>query len=183
VAVNGASGAGKTTFSAQLARCLGVAHIELDALHHGPNWTEATAEELTARVIEAMAANPHGWVIDGDYYRKIGSLVNDAADTIVWLDPPLVVMLWRLACRTTSRIIGRVELWNGNRESLRAAVFGRDSLFLWAIRSHVRHRREWPRMLGSHPGLVRLRSRRQTRGWLHEQCAQAGVECSGRGAF
>ena len=37
-----ASGNGKTTVGRQLARRLGVPFVELDALHHGPNWTEAT---------------------------------------------------------------------------------------------------------------------------------------------
>ena len=64
-------------------------YVELDALHHGPNWTEATAEELRARVREAMDAAPDGWVIDGNYEAKLGDTLIGAADTIVWLDLPL----------------------------------------------------------------------------------------------
>ena len=48
--VKGTSGAGKSTFGAELARRLGLAYVELDALHHGPNWSEPTAEEFRARV-------------------------------------------------------------------------------------------------------------------------------------
>jgi adenylate kinase family enzyme len=175
VSVQGASGAGKTEFAARLAGCLGVPHIELDALHHGPNWTEATSAELTASVSQAMAANPAGWVIDGNYHRKIGTLVSDAADTVVWLDPPLPVLLWRLWRRTSVRIVGRVELWNGNRESWRGAFWGRESLFAWTIRSYFRHRRDWPSLLGGHPGLVRLRSSRLTKQWLSAQCVNPGA--------
>jgi hypothetical protein len=53
------------SFAAELARRLSVSHIELDALHHGPNWSEPSADEFRVRVRAAMAANPHGWVIDG----------------------------------------------------------------------------------------------------------------------
>src|SRR5262249_18611627 len=39
VVVIGTSGAGKTTFAGRLASRLGTAHIELDALHWGHDWT------------------------------------------------------------------------------------------------------------------------------------------------
>jgi hypothetical protein len=169
IAVKGTSGAGKTTFAAALADRLHVAHVELDALHHGPNWTAASAEVFAARVRAAIDANPDGWVIDGNYERKLETLVIDAADTVVWLDLPLHTLLLRLYRRTSSRIRGNVELWNGNRESWRTALGGRNSLFVWAVRSFFRHRREWPRWLGAHPGFVRLRSAEDARRWIDAQ--------------
>ena len=51
----GGSCVGKTTVSRRLAAALGVPHIELDALHHGPNWQEASAVELRAKVEAALA--------------------------------------------------------------------------------------------------------------------------------
>ena len=180
VAVKGTSGSGKSTFGAELARRLGVSYVELDALHHGPNWAEPTADEFRARVSAVMAAHPDGWVIDGSYERKLGRRVIDAADTVVWLDMPLGLILQRLLQRTLYRIRNRVELWNGNRETFRSVFLGRDSLFVWAIRSHVRHRREWPRTLGSHPGLVRLRSPAEVRRWLAQvpQSSKASASSS-----
>ena len=44
--VASASGSGKTTLGRELALRLDVPFHELDALNHGPGWTEATAEEL-----------------------------------------------------------------------------------------------------------------------------------------
>ena len=85
-----------------------------------------------------------GWVIDGVYRRKLGNLVLEAADVVVWLDLPIRVWLPRLVRRTGRRLVGREEIWNGNRESLRTAVWGRDSLFGYALRSHFARRREWP---------------------------------------
>src|SRR4030081_2527855 len=133
--VKGGSGAGKTTFAAALADRLAVPHIELDALHHGPNWSQPTAGGFCARARAAMESSPGGWVIDGNYERKLGSLVIDAADTIIWLDLPLHTLLRRLWWRTSSRIRDNVELWNGNRESWRTALWGGESLFVWTIRS------------------------------------------------
>jgi adenylate kinase family enzyme len=173
--VRGASGSGKTTLAAELARRLGVAHVELDGLHHGPNWSEPTDAEFRARVQAAMDANPDGWVIDGNYERKLERLVTDAADTIVWLDLPLALLLGRLWRRTVQRINGNLELWNGNRESWRGAFWGRDALFPWTIRAHMRHRREWPQRFAGHPGLVRLRSPEAVRRWLSSSTRPGGI--------
>lgn len=158
IAVLGASGNGKSTVGRQLAVIHDVPYIELDALHHGPNWTEASAEELTERVVAALDARD-GWVVDGNYGRKIGDVVLERADLAVWLDQPLRLILLRIWRRSWRRIRDDVELWNENKEKLRYMP----SLFSWTIRSHRRHRRTEPERLSHHSRLrwVRLRSPRE----------------------
>jgi len=158
-----ASASGKTTLGRRLAERLGVPFVELDALHHGPGWTEATAEELRAKVEPILATD--GWVIDGGYRGKIGTIVQDAADTIVWLDLPRRVWLPRLLRRTVVRVVRREELWNGNRESLRTALWGRDGLILFSLRQVRRRRREYPARYAPDK-LVRLRTPREVDRWL-----------------
>ena len=165
--VKGTSGSGKSTFARELAERLGVPYVELDALHHGPNWSEPTAEEFRARVCEAMDAAPDGWVIDGNYEGKLGNTLIGAADTIVWLDLPLGTKLRRVWRRTRHRIRDDVELWSGNKETWRNALWGRESLFVWMIRGHFRHRRTWPALYAGDPRFVRLRSVGEARAWLN----------------
>jgi adenylate kinase family enzyme len=169
VNVKGISCSGKTTLSRELAERLSVPYLELDAINHGPNWTEASGEELQSRVREFMAETPHGWVIDGNYEWKLGDLVLEAADRIVWLDPPLRVALRRLWRRTYTRVRNDVELWSGNRETWRGVLWGWDALFVWTLRSWIRHRREWPRKFAGDSRVVRLRSVGQARRWLKQQ--------------
>ena len=170
VNVKGISGSGKTTFGRELAARLGVPYLELDAVHHiGPNWTEASTEELQEAVRDFLARAPDGWVIDGNYESELGDLVVAQADLIVWLDPPLRVALRRLWRRTIHRIRADVELWGGNRETWRGAFFGLESLFVWTLRSWVRHRRTWPRRFAEDPRVVRLRSDAEARRWLERQ--------------
>ena len=158
-----ASGNGKTTLGKELARRLGVPFHEMDALNHGPDWTEATPDELRARVEPLVAGD--AWVIDGDYRGKLGDLVLRAADTVVWLDLPLRVWLPRLVRRTARRYVRREELWNGNRETLRGALWGRDALIAFALRSHFRRRRHYPTQLAPYR-VVRLRSPEEVERWL-----------------
>jgi adenylate kinase family enzyme len=169
VIVASASASGKTTLANELARRLGAPCHELDALNHGPGWTEAAPEELRAAV-EPLVAGER-WVIDGAYRGKLGDLVLAAADTVVWLDLPMHTWLPRLLRRTTIRIIRREELWNGNRETLRGALWGRDALVPFALRNYPRRRRVYPAELASYP-VVRLRSTAAVERWLAQLPAQ-----------
>ena len=158
-----ASCSGKTTLGRELARRLDVPFVELDALHHGPNWTEATAEELRAKVEPLVGCE--AWVIDGGYWGKLGDLVIGNADLVVWLDLPIRIWLPRLLRRTVRRVLRREELWNGNRETLRNVFFSRNSLILYALRNHPRHRRVYPDRLAPYD-VVRLRSPQEVASWL-----------------
>ena len=158
-----ASGNGKTTLGRAVAARLGVPFVELDALVHGPGWVEASDADLRGRLAPIVAATD--WVIDGTYEWKLGTLVLDAADTVVWLDLPVRVWLPRLVRRTARRLRSGEEVWNGNRESLRSAFWGRESLFAWAFRQHRARRRAWPERLAGYP-VVRLRSPAEVERWL-----------------
>ena len=158
-----ASSSGKTTLGRELARRLDAPFHELDAFNHGPGWTEATAEELRARVEPLLAEKR--WIVDGSYRGKLGDLVLDRADVVVWLDLPRRVWLPRLFRRTLSRIVRREELWSGNRETFRNAFMSRDSLLLFALRTYPRRRRLYPQELARY-NVVRLRSPREVERWL-----------------
>lgn len=158
VAVLGTSGSGKTTVGRALATRLGVPFVELDALHWGPGWTAATSAELRARVAPIVATDE--WVIDGAYRGKIGDLVLERADVVVWLDLRMRVWFPRLVRRTLRRIARREVFLNGNRETVRQAFLSRDSLLLYALRTNRSRRRRYPASLARYD-VVRLRTQRE----------------------
>jgi adenylate kinase family enzyme len=166
--VIGASGSGKSTLAMALAARLGVPWVELDGLHHGPGWAEPDPAEFRATVAHELARD--GWVVDGSYREKLGDMVPEAADTIVWLDLPLRVTVRRMLWRSARRWWQQTELWNGNRESLRGVLGGRESLLYWSIKKHRQYRRKLPADLAGpqYAGkqIVRLRSEREVRSWL-----------------
>ena len=163
----GTSGSGKTTLARRLAQRLEITHVEIDALHWGPNWTPVPREELRARVSQALSGD--AWTIDGNY-SAVRDIVWSRANTIVWLDYSLPVVMSRVTRRTIRRFVVREELWNGNRERFWEAFFSRDSIILWALSTYRRRRREYPVLFGqpqyAHLNVVHLRSPRATRQWL-----------------
>jgi adenylate kinase family enzyme len=168
IAIIGSGGAGKTTLARALSARLGLPHVELDALHWGPGWMPSSAEELRPRVAAALASE--AWVVDGNY-SQVRDLIWPRADTLIWLDYALLLVLTRLTRRTVGRIVRRERLWNENREEVRH-LLARDSIFLWVIQTHPRHRRQYPELLvrpeHAHLVVIRLRSPRETARWLRQ---------------
>lgn len=167
ILVVGTTGSGKTTMASRLAEKLDLPHSELDALNWGPDWTMRPPEEFISLVDQVSSGER--WVIDGNYSRA-REILWPRADTVVWLDYALPRVLWRLWWRTMRRGVGREELWSGNRERLHTHFFTRDSLFLWALQTYKRRRREYPELLArpehAHLKLVRLHSPSQADRWL-----------------
>lgn len=166
ISVVGTSGSGKTTLARQISQSLAISHVELDALHHEPNWTEAPIDVFRKRVEQSLSGD--SWVVDGNY-SKVRDIVWGRADTVVWLDYPLPVMMKRVVWRTLRRAITQEELWNGNRESWRI-IFSNDSMPLWVLRTYKKSRKEYPVLLSqpeySHLKVVHLHSPQATNAWL-----------------
>jgi len=169
IVVVGTTGSGKTTLASHISERLGIPHVELDAINWGPNWTMRPNDEFHSAV--DLATSGETWVVDGNYSRT-RDLLWPRADTIVWLDYPLAVVLWRLWWRTLRRTLRKEELWSGNRERFWTQFISSDSLFVWALQTYWRRRREYPVLLSApehaHLTLVHLRSPWQTNKWLKE---------------
>ena len=167
ISVIGTSGSGKTTTAGQIAQRLGIPHVELDALHWEADWTPAPLDVFCKRVAQALSGD--AWAVDGNY-SKVRDIVWNRADTVVWLDYGLPVILWQLVRRTLRRTLTQEKLWSGNRESLGRTLFSRDSILLWALQTYRRRRREYPALLDqpahAHLAVVHLRSPRATRDWV-----------------
>lgn len=173
IAVVGSTGVGKTTLAREIARRAKRPHVELDALHWDANWTPAERSLFRERAEAAVRGDT--WVTDGNY-SAVRDIVWGRADTLVWLDYPLSIILRRLVQRTIRRVVSQEELWNGNRERLRDQL-GRESLVFWALKTYEKRRREFLQALReppyAHLTLVRLRSPQETDAWLNAQFLEA----------
>ena len=169
ILILGRTGSGKTTLARELAAAIGVPHVELDALYFGPNFSTAPLPVLRDRTRTAIAGER--WVTDGNK-SAVRDLVWPRADTVIWLDYPLVVSLWRLGKRAlwrTSVLRTQAAKTAGKARLPRQFLLAAKGV-LTALRSHKGQRREYPRMFAEqenqHLTVVRLRSPRATRRWL-----------------
>jgi len=117
ILVIGSGGSGKTTFARRLAERTTLPLIHLDALYWRPGWDPTPADEWRARV-EALANEP-AWIMDGNYGGTLDIRLA-ASDTIVFLDVPRLVCLWRVVRRQLQHAgQNRAELPAGCPERLR----------------------------------------------------------------
>jgi len=167
IVVVGSSGSGKTTLARAIALRLNLPHVEIDSLNWEANWTMVTEDVLRSRLADALSGP--AWVVDGNY-GKMRDLTWGKAETLIWLELPLAVVLWRLLSRTSRRILAREELWNGNRETLRTAFFEKDNLFIHMLRTRRVHHDGYPVLLQQpefcHLKLIHFHKSSQVTAWL-----------------
>ncbi|KAJ6564531.1 hypothetical protein B0H19DRAFT_1258959 [Mycena capillaripes] len=126
-----------STVGKQLADVLGVPYIGLDPLFWKPGWQQSTNDEMRKKVEQALENAPNGWVVDGNYKSRIGTIVGDNATDIIWLDPPLTLYLPRLILRTFLRMLRlQAPCSPGCPEMATEVFFSRDSIVWWCITHH-----------------------------------------------
>lgn len=96
VLVIGPCGAGKSTAANALGGKLGLPVVHLDQLYWRPGWQDPAPEEFAARLDAALHA-PR-WIIDGNYGGSM-DLRMAHADTVIYLDFPIPLCLWRTFSR------------------------------------------------------------------------------------
>ena len=96
VLVIGSGGAGKTTFAALLGERTGLPVIHLDSLFWHAGWQETPRDEWAARVEEILKRDE--WIMDGNYGGTLERRLA-ACDTVVFLDLPRTLCLWRVVMR------------------------------------------------------------------------------------
>ncbi|GEL76767.1 topology modulation protein [Tenuibacillus multivorans] len=90
------SGVGKSTFARKLGEEMGIKVYHLDSLHWKPNWVEVSSEESAASQKEIVTQDE--WIIEGSYSSTYHIRVK-RADTIIYLELPLYVCLYRVVKR------------------------------------------------------------------------------------
>lgn len=90
------AGVGKSTFARRLGKITGAEVTHLDRLYWKPNWIEAPHEEFLAA--QEQVVQNEKWIIEGNYSGTF-AIRERAADTIIYLELPLYVCLYRVLKR------------------------------------------------------------------------------------
>ncbi len=168
IQVMGNSGSGKSTLAARLATALDAPFVELDSLNWLPGWVglnQTDPDEFERRIREATRGKR--WVAAGSYERFSRRILWPRLDTVVWLDLPLRILVWRLLRRSWRRWRSRELVWGTNQERFwpQLRIWRKhDSLLGWLITQHGRKRRNMAACMSdprwAHIRFVRLASPR-----------------------
>ncbi|HUQ34602.1 MAG TPA: DNA topology modulation protein [Pyrinomonadaceae bacterium] len=164
VLVIGPGGAGKSTFANQLGKLLDVKVLHLDKFYWHPGWVETAKAEWLKTVEELLSRD--AWIMDGNYSGTLAARYR-ACDTVIFLDMPRRICLWRVLKRALMyRKKSRPDMAEGCPEKLS----GEFILWIWNYPSRTR-----PKvlsMLESNPEekkIVRLRSPSDVKRFLARQ--------------
>lgn len=147
--VVGTSATGKSTFSRVLATKLGLHYIELDNLFWLDDWQECPDEIFFAKIEAEVSNFTQGYVIDGNYTRSIPVKWAEI-DTVIWLDLPFSVNLYRSVKRIFQRASSQKNLWpDSNNQDGLFRMFGRDSIVWWMIKTHRKNRQKYLQMMNA----------------------------------
>jgi adenylate kinase family enzyme len=132
VLVIGTGGSGKSTVARRLAQRTALPLIHLDAHYWRPGWQPTPPGEWQAKVQQILRGQT--WIIDGNYGGTL-DLRLAACDTVIFLDLPRIVCLWRVLKRQV-RYLGRTrpELSPGCPERLNWEFL----TWIWTYRSRRR---------------------------------------------
>jgi adenylate kinase family enzyme len=97
ILVIGCSGGGKSTLARELELKLGSPIVHLDVLFWRPGWVESSYDEFRPKVEAAVAEDR--WIMDGNYSRTF-DIRMPRADTVIWVDQPRLLCIWRAFART-----------------------------------------------------------------------------------
>ena len=170
VTVLGSSGSGKSTLAAQLSAILGCPHLELDSFRFLPQWQVRSDDEFRP-LVDAATSQPC-WIVDGNY-SITRDLTWGRADTLIWLDYRLSLILWQLTRRTVGRTVNRTDLWNtGNRDNIfKHFRLSDESLYYWVFKTYWRRKRDMPGLLAmpehAHLRVLHFNNPHQTKTWLN----------------
>lgn len=164
VAVIGSPGAGKSTFARRLSTVMGIEVVHLDRLFWKPGWVETPRqewEELQQWLVERAA-----WIIDGNYGATMDIRL-EAADTVIFLDFPRRVCLWRAVKRAIQfRGETRPDMGNGCPEKIDLEFL----LYIWRFRKREHAKIVQCLQAAQRRGVqvVRLKTKSEVEGYLRQ---------------
>jgi adenylate kinase family enzyme len=166
VLVIGVSGAGKSTLAQQLAERTRLPYIATDPFYWEAGWQCVSPARVRQRVETATLGE--AWVLDGNFDDQ-RTIIWQRADTIIWLDLALALVVWQVCRRNSRWLITQEPTWSGNIMTVAQAWSG----VRHCLRSYHQKRRHYPHYLAAFPHLrvVQLRSRQAIASWL------SSVEC------
>lgn len=168
VMVIGGSGCGKSTLARIIGEITGLPVINIDPFYFHTNWVMRPRAETQGLVRQAALEDE--WIIEGNNSETFVDRLA-RADTMIFIDLPVWVRLWRVICRS-------IQYWGQTRPDMAPDCPERlNRVILGLVINYRRAGR--PRALTAMEtapeavSIVHLKTRRQVRGYI-EKLSQNG---------
>lgn len=145
VMIVGAPGSGKSTLARMLGDRTGLPVHHMDRLHHLPGWEPRPHDEKVAMGIEIE--NGSHWIFEGGMSATYDHRA-ERADTLIWLDLPVALRLWRVVHRMW-RYYGqtRPDLTEGCEERISWETV---DFLIWIVQTRKGARRKIRKVIADH---------------------------------
>lgn len=151
----GTTGSGKTTLGKKLAAKLNIPCADLDDLYWLPNWQAREKDDFEQRITQVISKE--SWILCGNY-SKFHHITVPRATTIIWLDLPFIVLLWRIVKRGIIQSMNKETICNGNYQTRRQ--------FFWLLK-HIfktyRRRKSRIAQLNTQAELIHIKTSKEAR--------------------
>lgn len=148
VMIVGGSGSGKSTLARIMAEQTGLPALHMDQIHWMAGWVPRPLSERMemASAIERSEA----WIFEGGFSTTYDHRA-ERADTLIWLDLPVALRLWRVTWRLI-RHYGRrrPDMAEGCVENLHGETL---AFYHWIWRTRATHRARLLRLIDQHRDL------------------------------
>lgn len=158
------AGVGKSTFARGLGELLDIHVYHLDALYWKPGWVEAPPEEFAAK--QQKIVNQDQWIIEGNYSNTY-DIRAQSADTIIYLELPLIVCLYRVFKRWILHI-GKVrpDMGEGCKEKIDYQFIKFICTTYFPRKKKTKAKLQAFKETGSHKNIITLTSKKEIQSYL-----------------
>jgi len=160
VAVFGNAGGGKSTLSKRLAKMTGLPMVALDLLKYKPGGGEVPYEDYKAAHDRVLQQDQ--WIIDG--YGSLDTVWErlEVADTLIYLDMPILRHYWWVTKRFVKGFLVPPENWPEHSPLLRGTLSSYYTVWLCHQKLTPKYR-EYVHKAKEHKRVYHLRSPKQVK--------------------
>lgn len=170
VMIIGQPGSGKSWLARELGRITALPVVHIDQIHWQAGWVERSRADKDRLCAEVHARE--AWIFEGGHSRTWDERMA-RADTVIWLDRPVLARLWAVFWRSW-RDFGQVrpDLPTGCPEQFDAAFYR----YIW--RTRVSGAQSIARLMAKVPATKaahHLRNRAEVAAYLADQAGSLGA--------
>lgn len=161
ILIVGSGGAGKSTLAKRLGEQTKIPVVHLDFHHWHAGWVEIPKDVWRKKVEELLQTD--SWIMDGNYSGTLDIMLT-ACDTVIFLDLPRILCLWRVLKRL-------VKYRNKKRPDMADGCFERFDFefikFVWGYPQGSKKRViEKIELYGKQKNIIHLKSRKDVESFL-----------------